>query len=117
MEEPHRLNAVATSTADSALRFARGHWPWGGRTYVMAILNATPDSFSGDGLLGGGGLDQALAAATLALEGGADILDLGGESTRPGAAPVDAATEIARILPLLEALRRHHDGPISVDTS
>ena len=99
------------------LDFARGHWAWGGRTYVMAILNATPDSFSGDGLLGSGSVDRTLAAAALALEGGADILDLGGESTRPGAAPVDGATELGRVLPLLRALRREHACPISVDTS
>lgn len=108
----------ALQAAPSSLRFARGSWPWGKRSYVMAILNATPDSFSGDGLLAAGGVAGALAAAETALEGGADILDLGGESTRPGAAPVDAATEMARVIPVLRALRRAHPAfPISVDTS
>jgi dihydropteroate synthase len=87
----------------------RGHTlTWGARTYVMGILNITPDSFSGDGLLssspssstipegngggqGGGALDQALAF----LAAGGDILDVGGESTRPGAQPVGADEEMA----------------------
>jgi len=109
---------TAPSASRPSLRFDRGPWPWGGRSYVMAILNATPDSFSGDGLLALGGVAEALAAAEAAIEGGADILDLGGESTRPGAAPIDAATELGRVLPILRALRRAHPRlPISVDTS
>lgn len=108
----------ALQVAPSRLLFARGTWSWGQRSYVMAILNATPDSFSGDGLLAAGGIAGALAAAQKALDGGADILDLGGESTRPGAAPVDAATEMARVIPVLRELRRAHPAcPISVDTS
>lgn len=111
------MDVARPAAAPAQLDFARGPWSWGERSYVMAILNATPDSFSGDGLLGVGAVERTLAAAELALAGGADILDLGGESTRPGAAPVDAAMEIARIVPLLRALRRAHACPISVDTS
>jgi len=70
---------------------------WGARTYVMGILNLTPDSFSGDGLLSPSGaagspwLETALAQARRFAEAGADILDVGGESTRPGSQPVSAA--------------------------
>lgn len=82
------MDVARPAAAPAQLDFARGPWSWGERSYVMAILNATPDSFSGDGLLGVGAVERTLAAAELALAGGADILDLGGESTRPGAAPV-----------------------------
>ncbi|MCO6451629.1 MAG: dihydropteroate synthase [Caldilineales bacterium] len=91
---------------------------WGSRTYVMGILNLTPDSFSGDGLLrGDDAVGAALAQAQRMLAEGADILDLGGESTRPGSEPVGAAEELGRVLPVLRELRRMTDVPISVDTS
>ncbi len=90
---------------------------WGSRTYVMGILNITPDSFSGDGLYQGG---QAVAAALRQarhfVESGADILDVGGESTRPGAQPVSADEEKARVLPVIEALTTELDIPISIDS-
>lgn len=88
---------------------------WGSRTYIMAILNVTPDSFSGDGL--GRDVAQAVVRARQAVEAGADLLDVGGESTRPGAEPVSAAEEIARVVPVIRALRERLDLPISVDTS
>ena len=84
----------------------------------MAIINVTPDSFSGDGL-GGGGADAADAAADLAraLEAaGADLIDVGAESTRPGAEPVTPAEEAARALPAVEAIRAATDLPLSIDT-
>ncbi len=87
---------------------------WGKRTYIMGILNLTPDSFSGDGL----GAD-ALAALTHArnlIEAGADILDIGGESTRPGATPVAEAAELGRVLPVLEQLHKDTALPLSIDT-
>lgn len=91
---------------------------WGKRTYVMGIINLTPDSFSGDGLLQQG--DAAAAALEQArrfVAAGADILDLGGESTRPGAQPVSAAEEMERVLPALQALRTANlDCILSVDT-
>lgn len=88
---------------------------WGSRTYVMGILNITPDSFSGDGL--GSDAGQALAQARSFVEAGADILDFGGESTRPGARPVGAPEEMSRILPALEAVAREFpDAVLSVDT-
>jgi len=75
---------------------------WGERTYVMGIVNASPDSFSGDGLA-----DSAAAASRALehLEAGADLVDLGAESTRPGHVPLDAATEAARLLPAVRLTR------------
>ncbi len=107
---------------------------WGARTYVMAILNLTPDSFSGDGLAADAGdlaadvhdaadpsagrvIDRAVDRAALAIAEGADILDVGGESTRPGARPVEVDEELARVVPVIRALRARFDVPISVDTS
>ena len=88
---------------------------WGSRTYVMGILNITPDSFSGDGL--GSDAGQTLAQARAFVEAGADIIDFGGESTRPGSRPVDAPEEMSRILPALEAVAREFpDTILSVDT-
>ncbi len=88
---------------------------WGRRTHVMAILNLTPDSFSGDGLAAAP--DTALARALDAVAAGADLLDVGGESTRPGATAVTATEESARVVPLIRALAGRVDVPIAVDTS
>ena len=91
----------------------------GSRTLVMGILNLTPDSFSGDGLAAAEDpVDAALRQAERFLKEGADILDVGGESTRPGAAPVSAEEEAARVLPVIRALaERLPEAVISVDTS
>ena len=80
----------------------------------MAIVNVTPDSFAD----GGERFDPdvAIADAVKMVEQGADIIDIGGESTRPGAAPMAAADELARVLPVIEGVRRHVDAPISIDT-
>ena len=92
-------------------------FPWGERTYVMGILNATPDSFSGDGLwASAAGLELAVAQAQQMVADGADILDIGGESTRPGSTPVGADEELARVVPVIEAVRTAVSVPISVDT-
>jgi dihydropteroate synthase len=80
----------------------------------MGVLNATPDSFSDGGRFLEPG--EALAGAARMVAEGADMLDVGGESTRPGAAPVCEAEELARVLPLIEALRARHSTPISIDT-
>jgi dihydropteroate synthase len=103
---------------------------WGSRTFVMGIVNVTPDSFSGDGLLGqGAGADGGSAAAADPVElavaigrrmvaEGADILDVGGESTRPGHEPVGLETEMRRVVPVIAALRATLPAvPISVDTT
>ena len=88
---------------------------WRTRTLIMGIMNLAPDSFSDGGQLA----DQAsaLARADQLLREGADVLDLGAESTRPGATPVDAATELSRLLPIVKSLRRRFpQAAISVDT-
>ena len=90
----------------------------GARTMVMGIINATPDSFSGDGIYAES--ETVSAAVTLAeaqINAGADILDIGGESTRPGSDVIDAHTEKSRILPVIEEIKgRHPDVALSVDT-
>ena len=92
---------------------------WGARTYVMGIVNITPDSFSGDGLIGGPGIaERAVALAVAMADAGADLLDIGGESTRPGHAVLSDAEEIARVVPVIGAIRAAlPDSPISVDTT
>jgi len=80
----------------------------------MGIVNVTPDSFSDGGRLGS--VEAAVAHGLRLVEQGADILDIGGESTRPGADPVSGTDEIARVLPVIEGLRAAWPGPISIDT-
>ena len=87
---------------------------WGERTYIMGILNVTPDSFSGDGLAQD--VDAAVRQAAQMREDGADIIDLGGESTRPGAEEIGAEEEIRRVVPVIERLVRELDIPVSIDT-
>jgi dihydropteroate synthase len=86
---------------------------WGSRTYVMGIVNVTPDSFSGDGEMDA---DAAIAQGLYQAQNGADILDVGGESSRPGSAPVDAAEELRRVIPVVEGLSALNLAPISIDT-
>jgi dihydropteroate synthase len=96
---------------------------WGERTYVMGIVNVTPDSFSGDGLLAGDGrsgdvVEAAVGVARRHAAEGADLLDVGGESTRPGHDPVGDDEEMARVVPVIEAIRAAlPDTPVSVDTT
>jgi dihydropteroate synthase len=92
---------------------------WGSRTYVMGILNVTPDSFSGDGLRADaeGALDRAMAQARDFVDAGADMLDVGGESTRPGSEPLGAEEEKERVLPVISALAAEFpDLPVSIDS-
>ena len=91
---------------------------WGKRTYIMGVLNLTPDSFSGDGILQDRNpVQYALEKAKRFLEEGADILDIGAESSRPGSKPISAAVELERLLPILKALRKENvGGIISIDT-
>lgn len=93
---------------------------WGSRTYVMGILNVTPDSFSGDGLIpstGGDGVGGALEQARRFLEAGADLLDVGGESTRPGSQTVTDEEELGRVIPVIDALvEEFPNAMISIDT-
>lgn len=87
---------------------------WGSKTYVMGILNITPDSFSGDGV--GSDLKAALARAQRFISEGADIIDIGGESTRPDSKQVTEEEEIGRVLPVIRKLSGKIDAPISIDT-
>lgn len=101
-----------------SLQVGKYKFEWGSRTYVMGILNITPDSFSGDGIASGGDVVQkAVSQAQEFLASGADLLDVGGESTRPGSEAVSAADELERVIPVIRALRDHFpDSLISVDT-
>ncbi len=87
---------------------------FGKKTYVMGILNATPDSFSDGGQYLS--VSKAVTHAEQMVREGADIIDVGGESTRPGATPVCADEEIARVIPVIEGIRQVTDTPISIDT-
>ena len=109
-------HAVALTRAyrAPALEVRGRRFAWGAKTYVMAIINETPDSFSGDGMAGD--LAATVALAKRFEAEGADILDIGGESSRPGATPLSAAEEIARVVPAIVAVRAMTDLPISIDT-
>ncbi len=85
------------------------------RPYVMGVLNVTPDSFSDGGMFDE--LPKAVEQALEMIKGGADIIDIGGESTRPGAKPISIEEEVRRVIPVVEELREFTDAPISVDTT
>lgn len=87
---------------------------WGRRTYLMGIVNVTPDSFSGDGL--GYDVDAAVEQARRMAAEGADLLDVGGESTRPDAEAVSLEEELRRVIPVIERVARAVDLPLSIDT-
>lgn len=107
----------AAATPPPSLTVKGREFHWGKRTYIMGIINVTPDSFSGDGLLNRRRLrDSVLAQADRFMEEGADILDVGAESTRPNARQIPAAEELNRLLPVLEVLAKESPLPISVDT-
>ena len=86
---------------------------WGQRTYVMGIVNVDPDSFSGDGLRDA---ESAVAQGKRFAAEGADIIDVGGESTRPGFEPIPADEELRRVLPVIERLSGELPVPVSIDT-
>lgn len=109
----HRQQYSVFAHERGVLRVRNKELRFGTRTFVMGIVNVSPDSFSGDGLA------DSQAAVALALDqvrNGADIVDIGGQSTRPGYSPIDQETESRRILPVIEALRKASDAIISVDT-
>ena len=87
---------------------------WGSRTYVMGVVNVTPDSFSGDGL--GLDVEAAVAQGRRFEEEGADILDVGGESTRPGFEPIPIEEELRRVVPVVRRLAAETALPVSIDT-
>ncbi len=108
------FNSVAHASGPRETHCGNCLLRWGSRTYVVGILNVTPDSFSGDGI--DGDVRQAVSQAVRFVEEGADILDIGGESTRPGAAGVSLQEELDRVLPVIEAVRQEVDAPLSIDT-
>ena len=87
---------------------------WGERTYVMGIVNVSPDSFSGDG---SSDIETAVAQACRFVDEGADILDIGGESTRPGSSPITVSEEVRRVVPVIERVAARVNIPISLDSS
>jgi dihydropteroate synthase len=102
------------ATTRGALRVRGTVLPWGERTYIMGIVNLAPDSFSGDGVVD---VASGLARIGHQRERGSDLVDIGAESTRPGYLPIDAATERARLVPVVEALRaRDATTILSIDT-
>ncbi|MEK7280454.1 MAG: dihydropteroate synthase, partial [Nitrospirota bacterium] len=117
------VSEVALEIRDSIVKYSRKNFVLGGRgfsldlsarTHIMGILNVTPDSFSDGGLFVEE--EKAVTHAKKMVEEGADIIDIGGESTRPGAKPVAVEEEIRRVIPLIERLSNEIDVPISIDT-
>lgn len=105
------------SSTISATRIGNTEFRWGERTYVIGICNLSPDSFSGDGL--GSDIEATLAQAQRIVEEGADIIDVGGESTRPGKEPLsvdDIDDELRLVIPTIERLAGEISVPISIDT-
>ncbi len=99
------------------LEWRSSTWIWGQRTYLMGIVNVTPDSFSGDGMLSHPDwIQAAVDQAQAQVEAGADIIDIGGESTRPGSQPVSEQDELDRVIPVIERLAPTLPIPISIDT-
>jgi len=91
----------------------RSVFHWGKRTYVMGVINVSPDSFSGDGLAD---VEEAVARAKRLASEGADIIDIGGESTRPASTPLSPDEELRRVIPIVEKLAHKTSVPLSVDT-
>jgi len=94
-------------------RCGRSIFYWGQRTYVMGVINVSPDSFSGDGLAD---VEEAIARAERLASEGADIIDIGGESTRPASAPLSPDEELQRVIPVVEKIAQQISVPLSVDT-
>jgi dihydropteroate synthase len=95
----------------------RAEFRWGEKTYIMGVVNLSPDSFSGDGI--GGDIERTVAQARRMVDEGADIIDVGGESTRPGTEPMsigDVEDELALVIPAIERLVKEISVPISIDT-
>ncbi|MDJ0730805.1 MAG: dihydropteroate synthase [Crocosphaera sp.] len=88
---------------------------WGKRTYLMGILNVTPDSFSDGGEFNS--IETALEQAKNMIQGGADLIDIGGQSTRPGAEEITLEEELKRVIPVIKQLRQNSSIPISIDTT
>ena len=105
---------MANGNQPKATHCGNTEFRWGERTYIMGILNVTPDSFSGDGLAYN--IEAAVTLAKRFAAEGADIIDVGGESTRPISEPVSVNEEIKRVIPVIERLTGELSVPISIDT-
>lgn len=105
---------MANGNQPKATHCGNTEFRWGERTYIMGILNVTPDSFSGDGLAYN--IEAAVTLAKRFAAEGADIIDVGGESTRPASEPVSVNEEIKRVIPVIERLTGELSVPISIDT-
>lgn len=103
----------ATMESLGITRIGGKEFRWGERTFIMGIINVSPESFSGDGV---NDKEMALAQAKRFVEEGADILDVGGESTRPGISPITIEEELRRVVPVIEYLAPRVNVPLSVDT-
>ncbi|MFN7908764.1 MAG: dihydropteroate synthase [Microcystis sp.] len=100
----------------SNLTVIREHiFAWGKRTHIMGVLNITPDSFSDGGEFDN--VENALLQAMKMIEAGADIIDIGGQSTRPGAQEISLEAELSRVIPVITAIRQQSSIPISLDTT
>lgn len=99
----------------NSLNIRNHQFNWGDRTYLMGILNVTPDSFSDGGKFNR--LETALNHALKMIDHGADIIDVGGQSTRPNAPEITLEEELERVIPIISALRQQSDIPISIDTT
>lgn len=97
-----------------SLRVGERAFDWGVKTYVMGVVNVTPDSFSGDGL--GDDVEAAIAQAERMIEEGADLIDIGGESTRPGSQPVTEEEELRRVIPAVAGVCERTGAVIAIDT-
>ena len=108
------LALVARGVAPPPMQAGAHPLEFGRRTLIMGVINTTPDSFSGDGVFDD--LGQAVSQAATMEEAGADLIDVGGESTRPGSAPVPADEELRRVLPAVEAIASRVSVAVSIDT-
>ena len=108
------LALVARGVAPPPMQAGAHRLEFGRRTLIMGVINTTPDSFSGDGIFDG--LSHAVSHAAAMEEAGADLIDIGGESTRPGSAPVPVDEELRRVLPAVEAIASRVSVPVSIDT-
>ena len=107
------INRIYTTPEFDA---GRGNvWRWGTKTHMMGVINATDDSFSGDGIAGQ--VNEAVTLAKRFQADGVDIIDVGGASSRPGATPTPISIEKSRVVPIVEAISSEVDLPISIDTT
>ncbi|HEY9616334.1 MAG TPA: dihydropteroate synthase [Microcoleaceae cyanobacterium] len=107
--------SIVTTQPLPAWQLRNSKFIWGQRTYLMGVLNVTPDSFSDGGQFDT--LETALTQARCLIAAGADILDIGGQSTRPQAEEISLDEELHRVMPIVQAIRQDSDIPISIDTT